>query len=53
MQRRAFEVTADWDDIQQSELDPPALERLADIRVPPWPSSAGSASTQFTTRHGA
>jgi len=34
MQRRAFEVTADWDDIQQSELDPPALDRLADIRVP-------------------
>jgi pimeloyl-ACP methyl ester carboxylesterase len=34
MQRRAFEVTADWDDIQESELDPPALERLADIRVP-------------------
>lgn len=34
MQRRAFEVTADWDDIEESELDPPALERLADIRVP-------------------
>jgi len=34
MQRRAFEVTADWDDIQESELDPPALKRLADIRVP-------------------
>jgi pimeloyl-ACP methyl ester carboxylesterase len=34
MQRRAFEVTTDWDDIQESELDPPALERLADIRVP-------------------
>ena len=34
MQRRAFEVTADWDDIQESELDPPALERLTDIRVP-------------------
>ena len=33
MQRRAFEVTADWDDIQERELDPPALERLADIRV--------------------
>jgi len=32
--RRAFEVTADWGDIQESELDPPALERLADIRVP-------------------
>jgi pimeloyl-ACP methyl ester carboxylesterase len=34
MQRRAFEVTADWDDIEESELDPPALDRLADIRVP-------------------
>ena len=34
MQRRAFEVTADWDDVQERELDPPALDRLADIRVP-------------------
>jgi 3-oxoadipate enol-lactonase len=34
MQRRAFEVTAGWDDLEESELDPPALERLADIRVP-------------------
>jgi 3-oxoadipate enol-lactonase len=34
MQRRAFEVTADWDDVEESELDPPALERLAEIRVP-------------------
>jgi len=34
MQLRAFEVTADWDDIEESELDPPALDRLADIRVP-------------------
>ena len=34
MQRRAFEVTTDWDDIDESELDPPALKRLADIRVP-------------------
>jgi pimeloyl-ACP methyl ester carboxylesterase len=34
MQRRAFEVTADWGDIDESELDPPALERLAEIRVP-------------------
>lgn len=34
MQRRAFEVTADWDDIEESELDPPALDRLAEIRVP-------------------
>jgi pimeloyl-ACP methyl ester carboxylesterase len=34
MQRRAFEVTADWDHIQEGELDPPALERLGEIRVP-------------------
>jgi pimeloyl-ACP methyl ester carboxylesterase len=34
MQRRAFEVTADWDDIEERELDPPALDRLAEIRVP-------------------
>lgn len=34
MQRRAFELTAGWDDIEQRELDPPALERLADIRAP-------------------
>jgi len=34
MQLRAFEVTTDWDDIEESELDPPALDRLADIRVP-------------------
>jgi 3-oxoadipate enol-lactonase len=34
MQREAFEVTAGWDDIQESELDPPPLERLADIRAP-------------------
>ncbi|MGZ4631132.1 MAG: alpha/beta fold hydrolase [Actinomycetes bacterium] len=34
MQRRAFEVTADWDDVEEKELDPPALDRLADVRVP-------------------
>ena len=34
MQRRAFEVTADWDDVEEQELDPPALDRLAEIRVP-------------------
>lgn len=34
MQRRAFEVTADWDDIDEAEPDPPALQRLAEIRVP-------------------
>ncbi len=34
MQRRAFELTADWDDVEDDELDPPALERLAEIGVP-------------------
>lgn len=34
MQRRAFEITADWGDVEEKELDPPAVERLAEIRVP-------------------
>ena len=34
MQRRAFELTANWGDVEEEELDPPALERLAEIRVP-------------------
>ena len=34
MQQRAFELTVDWDDVEEAELDPPALERLADIGVP-------------------
>jgi pimeloyl-ACP methyl ester carboxylesterase len=34
MQRRAFEVTADWDDVEEHELDPPALVRLREIEVP-------------------
>jgi 3-oxoadipate enol-lactonase len=34
MQRRAFEVTAGWDDIEKREPDPAALDRLAEIRVP-------------------
>jgi 3-oxoadipate enol-lactonase len=34
MQLRAFQVTADWDDVQERELDPPALDQLADLRVP-------------------
>ncbi|MGH3165532.1 MAG: alpha/beta fold hydrolase [Trebonia sp.] len=34
MQRRAFEVTADWDDVEEQELDPPALDRLSEITVP-------------------
>jgi 3-oxoadipate enol-lactonase len=34
MQRRAFEVTAGWDDIEERELDPATLNQLAEIRVP-------------------
>lgn len=34
MQRRAFELTATWGDVEEKELDPPALERLAEIQVP-------------------
>ncbi len=34
MQRRSFELTADWGDVQEVELDPPALERLPEVRVP-------------------
>lgn len=34
MQRRAFEVTAGWDDVVEAELDPPALTRLAELTVP-------------------
>lgn len=34
MQRRAFELTADWDDVDEAEIDPPALDRLADLHVP-------------------
>lgn len=34
MQRLAFELTADWDDVEEKELEPPALDRLAEIRMP-------------------
>ncbi|MGH3504069.1 MAG: alpha/beta fold hydrolase [Nocardioidaceae bacterium] len=34
MQRRAFEVTAEWDDVEEDELDPPALDRLGEIQAP-------------------
>ena len=34
MQRRAFEVTGDWDDVEERELEPPALDRLGEISVP-------------------
>ena len=31
MQRRAFELTDDWDDVDEVELDPAAVERLGDL----------------------
>lgn len=34
MQRRAFEVALPWGDVEEAELEPAALERLADIGVP-------------------
>lgn len=34
MQRRAFEVTADWGDVEESELNPAAFERLSEVRAP-------------------
>ncbi len=34
MQRRAFELTAGWTDVEEDELDPPALERLAAVSAP-------------------
>jgi pimeloyl-ACP methyl ester carboxylesterase len=34
MQRRAFELTSGWDDVEEHEADPPALERLAEVAVP-------------------
>jgi pimeloyl-ACP methyl ester carboxylesterase len=34
MQRRAFEVMADWDDVEEEELEPPALDRLGEIAIP-------------------
>lgn len=34
MQRRAFELTVDWDDVEEAEADPPALARLGEIDVP-------------------
>ncbi len=34
MQLRAFEVGATFEDVPEDELDPPALERLADVGVP-------------------
>ncbi len=34
MQRRAFELTSGWEDVEERELDPPALDRLGEVNVP-------------------
>jgi 3-oxoadipate enol-lactonase len=34
MQRRAFELSADWEDVEETELEPPALDRLGEVQVP-------------------
>jgi 3-oxoadipate enol-lactonase len=34
MQRRAFEIQLAWPEVDETELDPPALERLAEVTVP-------------------
>jgi pimeloyl-ACP methyl ester carboxylesterase len=34
MQRRAFDLTASWTDVDEDELDPPALDRLAEVTAP-------------------
>lgn len=34
MQRRAFEVTAGWDDIEEAEFEPSAHQRLAELAIP-------------------
>ncbi|MGL5911092.1 MAG: alpha/beta fold hydrolase [Phycicoccus sp.] len=35
MQRRAFEIEASWeDDVDEVELDPPAVDRLGEVTVP-------------------
>jgi 3-oxoadipate enol-lactonase len=34
MQRNAFQITASWADVAEVELEPPALDRLADVAQP-------------------
>ena len=34
MQRLAFDITADWDDVEEIKPDPPPLDRLPEIGVP-------------------
>ncbi len=33
MQRRAFELTAEWDDVEEEGLGPPALDRLGEVQA--------------------
>ena len=53
MQRRAFEVTAGWDDIEARELDQPRLTGSRRSGCPPWFSWARSISRRSTRRPGA
>lgn len=34
MQRRAFDITAGWEDVAEVEMEPPALDRLPDLAAP-------------------
>ncbi|WP_418607726.1 alpha/beta fold hydrolase [Georgenia sp. SUBG003] len=34
MQRRALEIAAAWGDVEEDELDPPALDRLGEVAAP-------------------
>ena len=34
MQRRAFEITTRWGEVEEDEVDPPALERLDEVTAP-------------------
>jgi pimeloyl-ACP methyl ester carboxylesterase len=53
MQRRAFEVTVGWDDVEERELEPAALDRLAEIRVPTLVLVGSLDLEASTRRHGA
>lgn len=41
MQRRAFELTSDWDDVEEVELAPPAVDRLGELDIPALVLSGG------------
>ncbi|MBW6433485.1 alpha/beta hydrolase [Actinoplanes hulinensis] len=51
MQRQAFEVSASWPDVDEAELDPPALDRLGEIAAPTLVLVGGHDLT--TTRNSA